>query len=267
MTALAEVDVPTQPVPSEAQLLDVLYEVLAQGVPPKGSLSSAELESFLHQHARSPKSVAELLEFFAKHDLPTDASAYGSDPELKELASGLHRDRPPLSASFNLAEELEGPERSASESGPMRKIEPPVEVVEVELAMPDAARRAALPAARAPGWLLPVACGVTLAFGAALLGAYRHAHELNLQLNQARLQQRSTDQALTTLERSASTLRGALEHSEAERKALASRFDEFVSGEAQKRAAEEVALERLLGARFQTLRDRALQEALVTPLR
>jgi hypothetical protein len=269
MSAVLEADVAEEGAPTESQLLDVLYEVLAQGVPAKGSLTSGEVERFLHEHARSKKSVAEMLEFFQKHELPTDASEYGCDPELRELASGLHRERPPLSASFNLAEELEGPERSASESGPMRKLEPPAEAVEVEVVVADATRRGPAPAGVAPSaqptWVLPVACGVCLAFAAALFATYRHAHDLRVQLDQARLQQRSTDTALGSLERRAETLRGALEQSESQRQALASRFEDFVSGETQKRAAEEAALQRLLGTRFQTLRDRALQESAPTP--
>jgi hypothetical protein len=260
--------VPTEDAPTESQLLDVLYEVLAQGVPAKGRLTPEQVERFLHEHARSRKSVAEMLEFFEQHELPTEASAYGSDPELGELASGLHRERAPLSASFSLADELEGPERSANESGPMRKMDTPL-AVEVEVDTRDATQRAVAPmivsVPMQPSWVLPVACGVCVAFAAALLGTYRHAHDLNTQLNQARLQQRSTDVALSALEQRAETLRGALDQSETQRKALATRFDEFVFGEAQKRAAEEVALERLLGSRFQSLRDRALQQALVAP--
>jgi hypothetical protein len=271
MSAVLEADVAKESAPTESQLLDVLYEVLAQGVPAKGSLTTEQVERFLHEHARSKKTVGEMLEFFGKHELPTDASAYGCDPELRELASGLHRERPPLSASFNLAEELEGPERSASESGPMRKLETPVELVEVELEAGDATQRGPVPAwvptPAPPSWLLPVACGICLAFAAGLLGTYRHAHDLRLQLSQARLQQRSTDTALGALERRSETLRGALERSESQRQALASRFDEFVSGETQKRAAEEAALQRLLGSRFQTLRDRALQETAPEALR
>ena len=67
MSAVLEAEVPKEDAPSESQLLDVLYEVLAQGVPPKSRLSVAEVERFLHEHARSRKSEAEMLEFFRKH--------------------------------------------------------------------------------------------------------------------------------------------------------------------------------------------------------
>jgi hypothetical protein len=297
MSAVLEADTVEAGSPTESQLLDVLYEVLAQGVPAKGSLTTEQVERFLHEHARSKKSVEEMLEFFGKHELPTDASAYGCDPELAELASGLHRDRPPITANFNLAEELEGPERSASDSGPMRKVEASAalvegrpwtpgqvvetpwageqmvagrawareQVVEVEVEADDATQRglvpAVVPVSSPPTWVLPVACGICVAFAAALLGTYRHAHDMKLQLDSARLQQRSTDAALGALERRSETLRGALADSESQRKALASRFDEFVAGATQKHAAEEAALQRLLGTRFQTLRDRALQES------
>jgi hypothetical protein len=251
--------------PSEAQLLDVLYEVLAQGVPPKGPLRTEDVERFLHEHARNKKSVPQMLEFFTKHKLPLRASDYGSDPELGELASGLHKDR---AASAFAPMEAEDTARRASASGPVLKLAVPP--VELEDAPPRSRRPVEIVVAAAterPTALLPkLAFGLSALLGVALVLTVMHAHNLSSELEQARLQQRSTDMALSALEARAETLQSSLTGSENERKALADRFDSFVFGEAQKRGAEEVALERILGPRFENLRNKALQEAyLATP--
>lgn len=244
------------PAPTEVQLLDVLYEVLAQGVPPKGSLRTEDVERFLHEHARTKKSVSEILQFFAQHNLPTQASLYGADPELGELASGLHRDRPPL-APYTPEESAEL--RSPSESGPVLKIAQ----VEVE----DTAPRARIVEVVrekprfSPGWM--AFAGLFVVMGGALLASFQYAQGLRLELSQARLQQRSTDSALSALEQRAEGLRDSLSRSEGERQTLSDRFDAFIVGEAQKRSAEEVALERILGKRFEQLRDKALQDAYI----
>lgn len=260
MTAAQKAPEPAQAVPTESQLLDVLYEVLAQGVPPKGDLTTEDVERFLHEHARNKKPVAEMLEFFQKHALPTDASDYGSDPALGELASGLHRERGPISATFNLDEGGDAQPRSASESGPVRKIEP---VAEVDTS-PRARIGEVAPQQRRGSFpMAVVSLASVLVLGGALFATYRHAQDLSAQLAQARMQQRTTDAALTTLEQRAEQLKSNLERSETDRQSLATRFDDFIVGEAQKRSAEETALERLLGKRFETLRDRALQEAML----
>jgi hypothetical protein len=246
--------------PSEAQLLDVLYEVLAQGVPPKGPLRTEDVERFLHEHARSKKSVPQMLEFFSKHKLPLSANDYGADPQLGELASGLHKDR-----TINTFAPLEAEDtaRRASQSGPVLKLAvPPVEIEDT----PSRPRRpveivvAAAP--EKPVGLLPkVAFGLSALLGLALVVTIVHAYGLSNELQQARLQQRSTDVALSALEARAETLQSSLTGSENERKALGDRFDTFVLGESQKRMAEEVALERILGPRFENLRNKALQDA------
>jgi hypothetical protein len=88
---------------------------------------------------------------------------------------------------------------------------------------------------------------------------------LSGELEQARLTQRSTEVALSALEARAESLQSSLTASENERRGLADRFDSFVLGEAQKRAAEETALERILGPRFEALRKKALQDAYLAP--
>jgi hypothetical protein len=262
MTAAQKAHEPSQVLPTESQLLDVLYEVLAQGVPPKGTLTSEDVERFLHEHARNKKPVTEMLEFFQKYALPTDAGDYGADPALGELASGLHKERGPISATFNLDDNGEPQARSASESGPVRKIEPMPEVN----TSPRARIVELVPQQRRGSWTMAaVSLASVLVLGGALFATYRHAQDLSAQLSQARMQQRTTDAALTTLEQRAEQLKSNLERSEGDRQSLATRFDDFIVGEAQKRSAEETALERLLGKRFETLRDRALQEAMLKP--
>jgi hypothetical protein len=249
-----------QPEPSEAQLLDVLYEVLAQGVPPKGSLRREDVERFLHEHARNRKSIPQMLEFFAKHKLPVSAAEYGADPQLGELASGLSKDR-----VINTFAPLEAEDtaRRVSDSGPVLKLAvPPVEIEDT----PSRPRRpveivVASPPAKAPSVLPKVAFALSTLLGAALIASVLHARSLSSELERARLTQRSTEVALSALEARAESLQSSLTASENERRGLADRFDSFVLGEAQKRAAEETALERILGPRFETLRNKALQDA------
>lgn len=264
MTAVAEVE--KEPAasggPSEAQLLDVLYEVLTHGAHPKGSPTLAAVERFLHEHARSKKPVAEILAFCQEHALPTDPAAFAGDPALTELAQGFQRERGPASASFSLdAEPARTP--APSESGPLRRIEPPAVF---ELPAEPTSPRVIMPVAAQPK-----SHGRSLAVGgfvcAALLGAlafvgFQRAHELERKLNEARLQQRTTDTALSSLEQRAERLKADLDGSQVARAQLSARFDDFVAKEAQQRAAESVALERILGKRFENLRSKALADSL-----
>jgi hypothetical protein len=248
--------------PSEAQLLDVLYEVLAQGVPPKGPLRTEDVERFLHEHARNKKSVPQMLEFFSKHKLPLSASDYGADPQLGELASGLHKDRA-INTFAPLEAEDTARRANASASGPVLKLAvPPVEIEDTPSRRRRAVEIVVAAAPEKPAGLLPkVAFGLSALLAVALVVTVVHAYGLSNELQQARFQQRSTDVALSALEARAETLQSSLTGSENERRALADRFDSFVIGEAQKRGAEEVALERILGPRFENLRNKALQEA------
>jgi hypothetical protein len=262
MTAVAEVE--KEPAgaggPSEAQLLDVLYEVLAHGAHPKGSPTLAAVERFLHEHARARKPLAEIAAFCKEHGLPTDAASFGADQALTELAQGFQRERSPASASFSLdSEAVRIP--APSESGPLRKVEPPAIF---ELPAERTQPRAPAPQKPAPtSRILLVAATLCAALlGSVALFNFQRARELEQKLNEARLQQRTTDTALTSLEQRAERLKSSLEGSEIARAQLSARFDDFVTKEAQERAAESVALERILGKRFENLRTKALADAL-----
>ncbi|HKU42517.1 MAG TPA: hypothetical protein VJR89_30375 [Polyangiales bacterium] len=60
------------PEPSALELEDILYDILASGADPSISHETlAAVQTFLHEHARSKRSQAEFLAFFAKHGLST----------------------------------------------------------------------------------------------------------------------------------------------------------------------------------------------------
>jgi hypothetical protein len=259
MTAVASLDrnpdlAPTA-MPSEDDLLDVLYEVLAQGIPPRSSLQREEVERFLHEHARERKPVAEMMRFFERHSLPTHASLYGADHALGELASGLQKERGSVAPGFLPAnpELAPPPVASPTDTGAMRAL----------AHVPDEAtgRHAAI-AARRNGM---VAMALTVAVALVLLGGFIFSYErsstLEQRLEHARMQQRSTDAALTKLEQRAEGLQGALRRSEEDRRAITTRFDAILTEERAKRATEGMALEKLLGPRYRSLREKLTSEA------
>src|SRR5262245_17784727 len=59
------------PVPIDVQAMqDVLYDIIATGIDVEpNDVPSAAIERFLHEHARTPKSVDEFRAFFAEHGL------------------------------------------------------------------------------------------------------------------------------------------------------------------------------------------------------
>jgi hypothetical protein len=258
---------------SEEQLLDVLYEVLAQGTDPGEKLTRGEVESFLHAHARSKKPVSEILAFFAQHRLPLDAEAYAADPALGQLASGIHRERGPSSSLFAI-EQVEPPDdageaRETLADTPTNRNKLPV----VPMAAPMAAETSGLKARATPPWadaraLRYAALGFGFVLVAGLALSMRHSAALESELQAARLQQRTTDSALTALEQRAEGLRAEVARREQEQQQLSQRFHEFVADQAKEQAAAESALKSLLGARYDTLRMRALAaETAVVPTR
>jgi hypothetical protein len=247
---------------SEVELLDALYEVLAQGVPAGSEVTTADVERFLHEHARSRKSHAEMLAFFQRHNLSTDAATYGADSELSQLASGLHRGHGPISAMLPLdAEPLNVPQ--PTESGEVRRALPPTELEESSTVRTRNQAQAALTSGR--GWKLAtgaLALCSLLGFGL----SFQRGQELQEELQRARLQLRATDNALTSLEQRAERLRGSLDQSEMERRALAGRFEQFSSDALREQAAEQDVLRRMLGKRYDTLRTQVSRETLAAQL-
>ena len=92
----------------------------------------------------------------------------------------------------------------------------------------------------------------------------QRASELEQRLDQARMQQRSTDDALTKLEQRAQTLQGALEQSEETHRKESTRLETTLEAEKQERATEEMAVERMLGPRYLKLRQKLSTEAAQT---
>jgi hypothetical protein len=281
-------------------LLDVLYEVLAQGVPPRSSLSREEVERFLHQHARERKPIGEMLAFFERHGLPVDAGEYGADRELRALASGLQKERGSLIAGFGPSHELVQPTAPTTEPPPAPVTSAVVvpagdtgsfsalsvgagthdtqasATVAIASVAPvedeSTGRRPHLHATAArptPSsklrWLALVAAVLALALlGSVFVVNQQRASELEQRLDQARMQQRSTDDALTKLEQRAETLQGALEQSEQEHRQEATRLQTNLEAEKQQRATEEMAVERMLGPRYLKLREKLSTEAAQT---
>jgi hypothetical protein len=91
-------------VPSVAELEDMLYDILASGADPNLDPKALEaLQLFVHEHARSKKSQAEFLQFFAAQSLPTQ-------PERTSLLQ-----LPPLESRARAAESPSLPLPSAPE--------------------------------------------------------------------------------------------------------------------------------------------------------
>lgn len=256
MTAVASLDqspvsAPV-PQPNEDDLLDVLYEVLAQGVPPRSSLTREEVERFLHEHARERKPVQEMMRFFERHSLPTQASLYGADHALGELASGLQKERGSIAPGLLAAEPPPPPVPSATETGAVRAL----------AAVPDEVTGRHKQLARQRNVLgMALTVVVALVLLAGFIFSYERSSQLEQRLEQARMQQRSTDVALTKLEQRAEGLQGALQNSEADRRATAAKLEAILAEEKSKRASEEAALERVLGPRYRTLREKLTNEA------
>ena len=54
-------------------LQDILYEILTNGPDPAAKVTSADIEKFLHEHARSPKPHGEFIKFFNRHGLSMES--------------------------------------------------------------------------------------------------------------------------------------------------------------------------------------------------
>lgn len=83
---------PTSPTPvKECNLApevfqDILYEILANGLDPREArVTSVQIEHFLFEHARAPKSSEAFLEFFKKCELSTNPDDHLKPIDLKGL--------------------------------------------------------------------------------------------------------------------------------------------------------------------------------------
>jgi len=242
----------------ESQLLDVLYEILAQGGDPHGELTGGEVEVFLHEHARTPKSHAQMLAFFAEHQLSTDPGVYATDPELGEIASGLHRERGPASSVFPLDEEASAAEEPITGAHAVPK--PAAQPAAAVVSMPAQPVLIQSVPNQAPLWMRVAVAALALCIVAGGALSYARAKELEDKLAQARMQQHSTDAALSALEQRAGQLQSALGQSESDRRALDTGIKAYIEEQATRRAAEQAALQKLLGPRYETLTLKALEE-------
>jgi hypothetical protein len=78
---------PTSAPADVSDLVDILYEILASGLEPENAtVSCSDIESFLHQHARSPKSRAEVEAFFAGGGLPQHFDGFARASGLRLAA-------------------------------------------------------------------------------------------------------------------------------------------------------------------------------------
>lgn len=236
---------------SEEQLLDVLYEIMAQGVDPTAQLKIGEVERFLHEHARQRKPLAELMAFFARHGLSRDPADYAADPDLGELASGLSRARGPSSTMILL-------EDAPLEPPPEPPAEPSLPLVTQETSGLKAVVVPARPAARVRWLPFALAAAGAVALGMLAFSVQR-SRDLSRDLARARLQQQTTDLALGALERRAEELSQQLGQSEAARRQLTERIETYMNEGARQHAAEAEALTRLLGPKYDALRSRSLQ--------
>jgi hypothetical protein len=234
---------------SEGQLLDVLYEILAQGGDGHGKASVEDVERFLHEHARSRKSLEQMRAFFQQHGLSTDPASYSSDPELSEVASGLHRERSPSSVIMPL-DEHEADHDVEPVTGRVAAPAPLSESPFGEEFSGIVKKSRTNKPASAASWPRGVTYAGLALVAAGFLAMYLRADHLENELVRARSHQQTTDSTLTKLEKRAGTLSESLSSSEAQRTQLNQQFDAYVTAQQQERAREQAVLERLLGTRY-----------------
>lgn len=238
---------PTE-VASEA-VLDVLYEVLAEGTEPGADLTVEEVEAFLHSHAREPKSQQQLVAFALEHDLPLEAGRYGTDAALADLASGLHEAHQTGAAPVMLqaADNHTAPEASRD---PRPAVEPP--------AAPAATLEQ--PAKVATSWLwLALAGTVVLVAGLSFM-SFQHNRVLDGELSTLRLQRQTTDLGVTAVERRAERLEAQLGASQAMVQKLTAQVQELQAAEELRRAVEQARRPRRAG-RFKAPQTPAVESA------
>lgn len=110
--AVATVTPPEPEEPSVSELEDLLYDILASGADPSFAEGTLEaVQTFIHEHARSKRTRAEFLAFFAGHGLSTakeDTLTFALPPmEPRETREETHEPAPALPERQESAQPIE----------------------------------------------------------------------------------------------------------------------------------------------------------------
>ena len=166
------------PEPSALELEDMLYDILASGADPNVSASTlSAVQTFLHEHARSKRSEADFVAFFAKHGLST----------VRETTLTLAL--PPIDSRV----------QPQPISQPFTPEPEPIEVTPVAVTRRRQLSRTAL-------W-----AGVGAAFAAISCAAYMAVSIAQGELERVRIQERANAEALARVQAEAANLRQTLE--------------------------------------------------------
>jgi hypothetical protein len=180
------------PEPTVLELEDILYDILASGADPNlpaGTFEAAQ--TFLHEHARSKRSLPEFRAFFATHKLSMvrDTGFGLSLPPMIELRAAARAAEP----------EVERP----STAVPLRSMpisEPePIEVAPVAVERTGRSGQAAL-------WAIAAAVLAAVSGGALYAAA-----SASSELERVSAEQRATAEMLAQVQTEVTRLRGALE--------------------------------------------------------
>ncbi len=186
-----------------AALEDVLYEMLAVGLDPcESRVTQNQIQQFLFEHARSPKSREEFLKFFQAHGLPTDPESEAQPVALDPVPGGagqLPRQPSPVPRRPRL--DLDGEPVAPVASAPLPALLPEsLASFEPELAFPENRSRTALFSMGAAVAALLLLLGAVAAVG------YSHLLSLQQELAQTRAEQARDRQAFERVDQQISAL-------------------------------------------------------------
>jgi hypothetical protein len=185
-------------------LQDILYEILANGLDPReAKVTSAQIEQFLFEHARSPKNPEAFLEFFQKHELSTNIDDHLKPVELKAL--------PAVPAAPNTPATLSGDRGGPSnDNGPgCDDTRPNIDVMALaRAARPDSETSPVVVPAKGQMtsrtvWAAAAGITILLGIGAGLGFAVAN---LKAEVDQAKTAQHQSEQAVMQLEQRISGL-------------------------------------------------------------
>ena len=186
-----------------AALEDALYEMLAVGLDPCASrVTQKQIEQFLFEHARSPKSRDDFLGFFQRHGISTELDSE-TQPVAKGAAPAAAGDIPLQPASEprrQLLDARRGPIGPAA-SAPLPAFpSEPLPAFEPELPVPEKRTGTALYLMGGVLAAIVLLLGVVAAFG------YTHIVSLQQELEQTRADQELDRQAFERVDQQISTL-------------------------------------------------------------